>query len=204
MFKPLLSRKFLLLLLGIISMAAPSFTQTMSIPATIRTPYGNVKSSMHVPAPWMNGYQYNDIESRKYLFTVVLRGGSTFVGKGRINITDSVHSITLKNDQESRVFYPYETTEIYRLGRDGEKITGIATDSCWLFKTDTGRINFYSFVAEPGTPFITAIERAGTGEILPFYAYYVKEMVAENEKALKLAKKGKLYKALIEYNKASM
>jgi hypothetical protein len=69
-----------------------------------------------------------------YDFTVVLINDSIIKDKGRINIYDSVHS------------------------PDGMKISGVPNDSCWLFKTEIGKVNLFSCIAEPNTEMITAMQ----------------------------------------------
>jgi len=198
--KPLITLKTLGIVISLCVAGYPTSAQFTSVPSIIKTPYGNVHTSTSVYSPIFYKNWPDMAPSRKYEFTVVLKDESQFKGKGKINIKDSIQSLTLQNDSATRVFLPRDTKEIFRMTKRGEKISGFPMDSLWLFKTGTGRINFYAFVAEPGTMYISALEKDNSGEIVPYYEYYVKEMVADNEKALKLARKGKLYEALLKYN----
>lgn len=198
--KPFTLLKTFGLVISLNVIACSTSAQFISVPSIIKTPYGNVHASTSVYSPIFYRNWPDMAPSHKYEFTVVLKDGSQFKGKGKINIKDSIQSLTLQNDSVTRVFLPADTKEIFRMTKSGTKVSGFPMDSLWLFKTGTGRINFYAFVAEPGTFYISAIEKDNSGEIIPYYEYYVKEMVADNEKALKLARKGKLYDALLKYN----
>lgn len=151
-------------------------------------------------------YQNNRIGSHinisfKYEFTVVLKSDSSFTGEGKINISDSVHRLALKREKEVREFLPQDTKEIYRVSKNGEKIIGIPSDYGWLFLTDSGKINCYAYIAEPGTPYIAMIQKADTDEIFMYGKFSVQLLVEEDEKAIKLADKGKLYQAIKQYNR---
>ena len=198
--KPFISLRIFGIVISLCTMVYSTSAQFTSVPSIIKTPYGNVHMSTKVYSPEFYRNWPGEAPSHKYEFTVVLKDDSQFKGKGKINIKDSIQSLTLQNDSLTRVFLPVDTKEIFRMTKSGKKVSGSPMDSLWLFKTATGRINFYAFVAEPGTLYISAIEKDNSGEIVPYYEYYVKEMVADNEKALKLARKGKLYEALLKYN----
>jgi hypothetical protein len=93
-----------------------------------------------------------------YDFTVVLINDSIIKDKGRINIYDSVHSITFKEKGKKETYKPSDTKELFRITPDGMKISGVPNDSCWLFKTEIGKVNLFSCIAEPNTEMITAMQ----------------------------------------------
>ena len=85
------------------------------------------------------------------------------------------------------------------MGDDGKKIQGIPADSCWLFLAEPGRINKYGATSDLN-PLITHIQKGGNGKILPLTQENVLALVRSNEKAVSLAKKGKLLKAISCFN----
>lgn len=173
--------------------------QFHSVPTRINTPYGPRTITTYQYSPTMQ-YNGNRNPSQKYTFTVVLLNDSTITDKGRIKITDSIHSITFKEKGNKTTFKPFETKELYRFVSKGVKLSGIPADTCWLFKTEEGRVNFYSCVAELGTDLVTAIQIGDDSPITTLDKQKVMDIVSQYPRLLKLAKKNKLVKALRKYN----
>jgi hypothetical protein len=177
---------------------AVSSSAQFSTPTTIKTPYGNrtiwTPSTTRFPTNYNQGFV-----NRKHNFTIVLLNDSSFEVKAKINIDDSVNSIKWGKGEEQHTIVPSETKEIYRTGVNG-KVRGIPKDSCWLFLVKPGKISTYSISSEMDNPLINFIQKGEGGEILPLLAMNVEDMVSDNEKALALAKKGKLLKAIEKYN----
>jgi len=167
----------------------------------ISTPYGprTIPTYQHSPMMLYRGGAGNP--SIKYKFTVVLINDSIVKDKGRINIYDSVHSITFKDHGEKKTYKPSDTRELFRLTPEGMKLSGIPSDTCWLFKTETGKINLYSCIAEPGTDMVTAMQTGEDAGIESLDKEKVMELVKQYPRLLKMAEKGKLVKALRGYNK---
>ena len=169
-----------------------------STPMTIKTPYGN--RTIYTPGTGMKFYNYNQgFVNRKHTFTVVLLNDSTFEVKAKINIEEDVNSIKWGKGGQQHIIVPSQTKEIYRNGINA-KIRGIPRDSCWLFLIKEGKISTYSVSSEMDNPLINYIQKGEGGEILPLQNMNVEGMVMDNEKALALAKKGKLLKAIEKYN----
>lgn len=167
----------------------------------ISTPYGPRTITTYQHSPLM---RYGNIPadiSQKYSFTIVLLNDSLVMDRGRININDSIHSITFKEKGTKTIYRPSETKELYRIMFDGTKFTGIPKDTCWLFKTEPGKINLYSCVAEKGVDLVTAIQSGDDGPIENITKARVIELVKLYPRLLALAEKGKLVKALRGYNK---
>ena len=183
-----------------------SFAQMM-VPMnnTIRTPYGNASYTTWVPGPRMY-YGGTATPSYKYPFTIVFKTekDSTLLVKAKIDASEKNHVIRAKVNKQKVVIKPTDTKEIYRIATSGEKIAGMATDSCWLFLAIKGKINGYSYLAEKGAGSwgsIIAVQKGEGQPILPLNKDNLEEMVADNPEALKFAKKKKLEKAVTTYNK---
>ena len=179
--------------------AEPALAQSFTpVTTQIRTPYGNVPHTYYVPSV----YRYYNLGgiSQKYEFTVVLTNEEELTFKAAIKLNDSIHSLTYKKRGEKRVITPQETREVFRLTRDGKKITGIPTDSCWLFKVVEGRINGYSYLASESAEYLSAFQ-VGDGEILPLTKENLLPIVKDDPKRVKWVEKGRLGKAIVHYNK---
>lgn len=171
------------------------------IPVThqIKTPYGNVPHTYYAPTGM--GYYYNRGNiSYKYEFTVVFKNDEKLTFRSKINLSDSIHSVTYKNGGQKRKILPSETREIFRYTTDGKKITGIPTDSCWLFRVVDGKINGYSFLATEGADYLTAFQ-VGDREILPLTKENLMPVMMDDPRRAKWIEKGKLEKALVDYNR---
>ena len=175
---------------------AQSFTP---IRTQINTPYGNIPHTYYAPTGMGHYYNRGSI-SYKYEFTVVLKNDEKLTFKSKINLNDSIHSLTYKNDGQKRKILPQETSEVFRFTTDGERITGIPIDSCWLFRVVEGRINGYSFLATEGAEYLTAFQ-VGDGEILPLTKENLMPVVMDDPKRVKWVEKGKLRKALVDFNR---
>jgi hypothetical protein len=192
----------LLTFVFVVAAYSSCFSQ-MSIPvtSTIRTPYGNVPHTYYVPGPRM--YYGEPNISAKYQFHITLNNDSTFMARTMINLPKEKenHSITIKSKKERTTLYPADTKSISRTTSDGMRLVGIPADSCWLFKTSKGKINSYSFVAEPGMDYVIAIQNGNDGPIVPLTKDNLLAITGtENEKVAKLIEKGKLIKAIEFYN----
>jgi len=177
------------------------------VTTTMSTPYGNVQYTNYVPGP-VNRYYINlnklgNSSSMTYEFKVVMKNDSSFTAKTKINVKDDKHhTIVIKNKKVKTVIHPSETKSLSRVTVDGQKISGIPADSCWLFKTYSGRINTYSFLAEPGMSLITAIQDGDEGAIIPLTKENLLEMVEyDDPKVHQLIETDDLVAAIKLYNK---
>ena len=140
--------------------------------------------------------------SVKYPFTVELKNDSTFTVKTRIEHTDATHALTVKDGNRKKVnISPSDTKAIFRIRADGWKIYGIPADSCWLFLSEPGYINSYSFLAEPGMSYVIAIQDGEDGPIVPLTKDNLLPILGNDPKILKLIDKGKLVKAVELFNR---
>ena len=166
---------------------------------TIKTPYGNVPVTTYIPGP---RYYYGTPNvSMKYQFHIILKNDSTVVDRTRINIDkDQDNSLTVKHKGNKQVIFPKDTKFIYRMTGAGLQLAGIPADSCWLFKTIRGKINGYSFLAEEGMTYVIAIQQGSEGPIVPLTKENLLPMVSTDPKAVKLAEKDKLHRAITTFN----
>lgn len=167
--------------------------------STISTPGGKVPITYNVYTPGF--YGNSGVTSNKYIFTVVLLNDSLVQGRTKINIKDSIRSVTFRKRKTKIIYKPTDTKQLYRITPKGDKIIGIPNDSCWLFKTGKGKINFFSYLAEPGTEAIIAMQVGDEGPIVPIQKKQVLLIVNEYPDLIKQAEKGKLIKALRGFNK---
>jgi hypothetical protein len=185
------------------------FAQVMiAVPRTIHTPYGNATlTSYQMGMPFNYNLSNKKGKARPnsmtYEFRVVLKNDSSFSSKAKINVKDiKHHTIVIKGKKEEIAFSPSETKSVSRVTMEGVKIPGVPTDSCWLFKTYTGKINVYSFLAELGTAYAIAIQDGADGVIKPLTKENLLEMVEyDNPKVHELIEKGDLIDAIRLYNK---
>jgi hypothetical protein len=176
------------------------YSQFQSVPMKINTPYGprtiQVPGGYQPPMHFYNSGPY----SLRYNFKIVLSNDSVFTTRTKIDLREIRNKIKVKSGGKKLELYPADTKSISRVTSTGKTITGIPADTCWLFKTAEGKINSYSFLAEPGMSYVIAIQE-GDGEIVKLDKENVLFMVTGHEKATALAEKQKLIKAIQEFNK---
>lgn len=127
--------------------------------------------------------------------SMVLSNDSMRTIFGKFTMTDGQQSIS----GEGKSYTPSDVKELYVAVSEEESITGISKDTCWLFKTTLGYISGYGKTPEPGSKNIIAIQKS-KGEIMPFSKELLMEWLKGNDKAIKLAEKGKYVEAIKLYN----
>lgn len=185
------------------------FAQGMiPVQSTIHTPHGNATvTSYQMSMPFNYNLSKTKGKARPnsmtYEFRVVLKNDSIFSSRAKINVKDiKHHTIVIKGKKEKIIFSPSETKSVSRVTMEGVKIPGVPTDSCWLFKTYTGKINVYSFLAELGTQYAIAIQDGTDGMIKPLTKENLLEIIEyDNPKVHELIEKGDLIAAIKLYNK---
>ena len=168
----------------------------------------------------MNMNYNNGPANVKYPFLVVFKDSSKKVVLSKIFLDTSNKKTYLllvdksfsKKDMAHREqkIYTDQTINISRIASSGYLnnrvyITGIPTDSCWMFKALSGAINVYSYLSEnEGIGFdpetIVGIQ-LNDGPIVKFNEENLKQMVSNDKDALDEVNKKKLYKAVKRYNK---
>lgn len=104
--------------------------------------------------------------------------------------------------------YPFQTKIISRIDDTpgAPAITGLPTDSCWMFKIISGAINVYSLLSveddeqifDPSS--IVGIQ-LNDGPIVKYNADNLKPMVGQDTKALELIGDKNLYRAIKRFNR---
>ncbi|MDM8178159.1 hypothetical protein QT327_28005 [Olivibacter sp. 47] len=80
---------------------------------------------------------------------------------------------------------------------------GIATDSCWLFRVNHGRLKAYSFLSERvglDSFYLTAFQ-VEDGPIQAFDIKELEKIIADHPKAMKAFRKKDYYKAILTFNR---
>jgi hypothetical protein len=176
--------------------------QGMMVPhtSTIRTPYGNVKTTSYSYMPMNYG---SKTSSMKYQFEIVLYADSTLNTRAKIDFSDDHHSMKVKTENGKEILFPSGTKEIYRITSEGKRIKGVAADSCWLFKTVEGKINAYAFLPEGQYTYVTAIQDGDSSPIVPLTRKNLEAIIGNlaDPKVIKLIETNKLIKAVQLYNK---
>ena len=177
-----MNMRFCLLIIVVLASVASGYAQFGSpITNSYRAPGGQyVPYTSYIPSPRYNNGNSNI--SAKYDFHFVLKNDSTFNATTRINITtDEDNSITVKIRKVKTTLFPEDTKSISRTTYDGQLLTGIPADSCWLFKTMSGKINTYSYLAEPGLDYVIAIQEGDQGKIVPLTKENLEFMTTDTE-----------------------
>ena len=195
--------RFSLLIIVVMVSVASGYVQFGSpITTYSRAPGGqSVPYTSYIPSPRYNYGQGNP--SLKYEFHFVLKNDSTFIATTRINITkDEDNSITVKIRKVKATLFPEDTKSISRTTYDGQLLKGIPADSCWLFKTVTGKINTYSYLAELGLDYVIAIQEGDQGKIVPLSKENLLQMITSTDdpKIYKWIENKKFTKAIERYN----
>lgn len=169
-------------------------------PQTFSTPYGNVTTYQYHHTP--NYYYAGNTGpvSEKCDYKIVLKNDSIIEVFAKININERVQFISFKRKKEKFIIKPSDTKEII-CSSYSQPMKGIPTDSCWLFKSFSGAINAYSYLPEPETMFIVAVQKGKNEPIVPLTKDVLVEMVSDNPKALNKAENDKFVAAIKIYNK---
>lgn len=152
----------------------------------------------------------------KYDYLVTMKDNAQLIVRSKIYADTARHKTYLifvdkkynrTDTNRNRKIYVSQTLSIARMtgsgGLEKKWYTGMATDSCWMFKAISGNINAYSTFSENGLglipPPLMAIQR-GEGPIIKLTAGNLKPMVGQDIAALKNIQKGNYYKAIERYN----
>ncbi|MGN6495298.1 MAG: hypothetical protein ACTHLE_25150 [Agriterribacter sp.] len=143
----------------------------------------------------------NKVVNGKHKFTIVLFNGDKIERDVQIEMSNSVHRLQWKDGDSVIELIPRDTKEIYRTDEEtGRRIKGVPMDSCWAFLISSKTVRTYSVSAEYFSPLIKYIQKDENSPILPLTLENLEPLIQDHEKALALARKGKLVKALRLYN----
>jgi len=142
-------------------------------------------------------YRLNNLKNARYTFILTMKDNSTREVHSKL-YADSVNNRSYVMDDQQKI-YCSQTRRISR--EDGSRqITGIATDSCWLFKIVSGKINAYSFLSEGAGTYSIAALQTGNSAIQVFDERELEQMINNNPKAMKAFIKRDYLKAIEKYN----
>ena len=172
---------------------------------TIRTPQGNVPYTYQLytnPAGYNKYNYYRNTSSGKsgYDYTIIFKNDSVVQAFTKIDVSDSVRRIEIKEGKAEFVIKPHDTKRVYRVCKSGQRIIGMPTDSCWLFKVGEGKINSYSVLPYEYNPVIVAIQQGKDGPIIPLSKEILKKIIGDDPKLTKLIEKKKFNKVIELYN----
>lgn len=179
-------------------MSQQALAQFVSVPYTMRTPAGNMGMTQHIYMPTHYG---NGNSNPKFDFEVMLKNDSVVRLRSRVMSENKKMYVLLKSKKIKRKIFPGETKEMYGYSLSAQRLKGIVTDSCWLFKIHTGAINCYSSLPLLDISSTIAIQRGEESAIVALTKDNLKEMVGtEDEKTAKWLKSNKLTKVIEYYN----
>jgi hypothetical protein len=151
---------------------------------------------------WM--YRLENLKNAKYTFRVILKDNSVREIKSRIYAEKAFNKSYITytvDDRPNQIFKLFcdETMVITRLA-GSERIDGLVTDSCWLFKVVSGKINAYSFLAKADGPYSIIALQTGDGPIKNFNSHLLEGILSDDAEAEKLFSKKEYLKAIEKYN----
>jgi hypothetical protein len=142
-------------------------------------------------------YRLNNLKNARYTFILTMKDNSIREVHSKL-YADSISNRSYVIDDQKKI-YSNQTRRITR--EDGSKqITGIATDSCWLFKIVSGKINAYSFLSESAGPYSVSALQTGSGAIQSFDERALEQMISNDPKAMKAFIKKEYLKAIEKFN----
>jgi hypothetical protein len=162
--------------------------------------------------PWYFGSDY--LQNSKYTFKVTLKDNSQLDVKSKIYADTATHKSyliyvnkALKRDDPNREtkIYPEQTLKISRQEvnfRGSYDVNGMPTDSCWLFKVVTGKINMYSHLSETemlNNMYLRAFQ-VGDGPVQKIDSASLVSLIKDSPKAMKAFNKKDYYKAIDKFN----
>ncbi|RKR81735.1 hypothetical protein BDD43_1886 [Mucilaginibacter gracilis] len=185
--------------LGLLVLAVGKVYAQPGVGATYIGDYSKMQSKESADKEMENAnwiYRLQNLKNSKFNFVVTMKDNSVRAIRSKIYV-DSVNNKTYLLDAESKQkIYCNQTQKINR----GDAVTGMATDSCWLFKIVSGKINAYSFLSESAGPFSLTALQTGDGPIKNFDARLLEQMIADNPKAMKPFLKKDYLKAIEKFN----
>ncbi|MGZ3752958.1 MAG: hypothetical protein ACXVA2_03080 [Mucilaginibacter sp.] len=158
-------------------------------------------------------YGFNYAQNNKYKFTVKLKDGTVKEVKSKIYPDTVKHanyllfedkSLPKSDSNRHQKIYANQTLSISRPLFEEKLLTGIATDSCWLFKVVTGKINAYSYLSEIDMVdgfTLVGFQTGDNANIQKLTPEALEPIIKNDEKAYKAFLKKDYYKAIEKFNK---
>jgi hypothetical protein len=201
--------------------AFTSFTSVAqrSVPAAYQGAYNQMMSNQTMNFAMQQNmrnnftYGFNYATNLKYKFKVTFKDGSVKEVKSKIYPDTVKHANyllfedkTLPKTDSNRhqKIYAKQTLNISRSSFNDAEITGIATDSCWLFKVVSGKINAYSYLSETDMVedfTLVGFQVGDKGNIQKLVPATLEPVIKTDEKAYKAFLKKDYYRAIEKYNR---
>lgn len=142
------------------------------------------------------------IPLHRHAYTVVLKNGTTYTGKTKMQLNNGRSYLRYRENGGFKRFFPKDTKEIYIIRRQGDTMVGRPTtgDTSWIFQVSKDKINTFSVVPEWETTYISYVQKDTLTRPVKINQDNIIQMVQDNPKALKNAKKNRLMKAILIYN----
>lgn len=211
-----LKLSLLCLMIGASSIA---FAQRGMVPAPFQADYNKMMTNQAMRMPFMvdpvnvrndpffmfrnNEEPYNFRvffkDSTKMFVTSFIYADSA---KRSFYIIAEDRSLPEKDPKRTQKIYPVETASIIQFNDSGN-LTGVPTDSCWLFKVISGKISVYSQIPKAKglkNDMITA-SQVGNGPVDKFYPLVLYPIIKEDHAALNEWSKEAFINAIKKYNK---
>lgn len=131
------------------------------------------------------------VHSKVYSDTVLKKNYLVYINK----------KLPKSDSNRKKLIYPEQTLQVNRIDLV-PKVVGTPTDSCWVFRVITGKINAYSFLTDTygiTSEHLIAIQ-VNNGPIEPISEERLKQIMINDEKALRALEKKDIYKAITKFN----
>jgi hypothetical protein len=137
-------------------------------------------------------------------FEVIFKDSTVLRSTGKIDEYRNRFFFAINTRESARSITPNETLSLSKIYKNGEVLRGIAADSCWMFKSYSGRITVYSCLATQRTiePLVSGIQLGDETQIMDLNQENVLKLTKDASAKVKaLIESKKLLKAVLLYNK---
>lgn len=164
---------------------------------------------------WYFDSNSNMVFNSKYTFMLIMKDNSQLEVDSKIYTDTATHkSYVIYIDKKfkrsdpnrDRKIYADQTLKISRTGITEEQttytVTGMPTDSCWLFLVGSGKINVYSHLSQTvdlNNLYLRAFQ-VGSGPVQKIDSASLFSVIKDNPKAVKAFNKKDYYTAIEKYN----
>lgn len=179
-------------------------------PPGVKLPEPKVYYRMHDDYDtWVNPFHSDKEISKRHTFQMWLKDSSSLKVEGKIDVDSVSYYLswtdkTVKKNDSGRIkkIYPGQTLSIAVVDENGyTTLLGQAAGDTWLFPVIEGRLTVYAPYAEDNLPdpFFLFVQN-GKGPLTEMTMDYLADLMQDNAKAFGLLKKGKVRKAIEQFN----
>ncbi|HEV2478227.1 MAG TPA: hypothetical protein VGS79_01130 [Puia sp.] len=147
--------------------------------------------------------------SKKHMFQILLKDSSSLLVEGKIDFDSASYylswtdkTVSKKDSGRIKKMYPGQTRSIAVVDDYGSiTLLGRAAEDAWLFPVIKGQLTVYAPFAEDNLPDpLLLFVQDGKGPLNEMTMDYLNVLMHGNEKALNLLNKGKVRKAIEQFN----